>query len=111
MKDFKFKPFSELTGIDLTTIAYAIAMLLGLCCDVSLTTTFLIASALCTYVACKKSEVALTILNALLTIYITSQAWGEAVRAVTDWWNGVGVWWTETTSGWLDQLATILWPF
>lgn len=95
MKKITFKSLDSLSGLDLTTIAYAVAFLLGVCCKINLTLMLFIASALCVYVSFKKSKVSLTILNAVFFLYTTSNLWKFIVDTISTWWEQLidKLWW------------------
>ena len=95
MKKITFKEIDSLSGIDLTTIAYSVALLIGVCCKVNLSITFCVASALCTYVSFKKSKISLTILNGVLSCYFLSEVWTLLIETITNWWDQIisNLWW------------------
>ena len=87
MKNFKIKfnkTLDEMNGLDLTAIAYAVGLLVGLLWDINLTIVFTIVSGLCAWVSFKKSKVALTILNTCVLIYSLIGVWDSCVVVA---WN------------------------
>ena len=89
MKNFKIKfnkTLDELNGLDLTAIAYALALLIGLLWSINLTIVFTIASGLCAWVSFKKSKVALTILNASIFIYSLVGVWDSCIVVAWNEW-------------------------
>jgi hypothetical protein len=87
MKNFKIKfnkTLDEMNGLDLTAIAYAVGLLVGLLWDINLTIVFTITSGLCAWVSFKKSKVALTILNASIFIYSLVGVWDSCIVVA---WN------------------------
>lgn len=83
----------SLNGLDLSAIAYALAVLIALFTKASFEFMFFLASALCAYVSFKKSKISLTVLNGAIFLY-----------SVHNVLRVVGLWWENLTSNFLSWL-------
>lgn len=66
----KIKSLDDINALDLTAIAYAVAVIVGLCSRIDLTVTMLIASVVCAYFSVKSKKIALSILNVSICLYV-----------------------------------------
>lgn len=69
----KIKSLDSINGLDLTAIAYAVAVIVGLCSRIDLTVTMLIASIACAVFSVKAKKVALSILNVSICLYVLGE--------------------------------------
>lgn len=89
MKNFKIKfnkTLDEMNGLDLSAIAYAVGLLVGLLWNINLTIVFSIVSGLCAWVSFKKSKVALTILNTSIFVYSLVGLWDSCILVAWQEW-------------------------
>lgn len=75
----KIKSLDNINALDLTAIAYAVAVLVGVCSRMDLTITMLITSIICTMLCVKTRKIALSILNASLLVYVCGELWSHHI--------------------------------
>lgn len=89
MKSINWKHLDEMSGLDLTAISYAVSLLIGWFCDVSLPLMFAITAGLATYITFRSKKVSLTILNASVFLYSISSVWLSVWATVVEWWDNI----------------------
>ena len=89
MKNIKWKHLDEMSGLDLTAISYAVSLLIGWFCEISLPLMFTITAGLATYITFRSKRVSLTILNASVFLYSISGVWLSIWTTVVEWWDNI----------------------
>ena len=75
----KIKSLESLNDTDLTALAYAIAVVVGLCSRLDLTITMWLASVVCALLSIKTHKVALSILNVSVCVCMMCELWNHHI--------------------------------
>ena len=104
MKKINFKSLDSINALDLTAIAYAVAVIVGMCSRIDLTVTMLIASVVCAFFSVKAKKVALSILNVSICLYVFGEL---GSHHIIPWCEQ----WVENIQEFFDKLTFkgILW--